>query len=112
MTNLNLANLLADAANVEPILEVIGFILVFGSFALGVFFVYQLVYYSVILTNAIFGSTQKSKNGNIMQKPWVSVPVALIVGGIVLYLLAAYNIIDVSTTIEAIANWFNIVFTK
>lgn len=111
MNQMNLANLLVDAA-LEPILEVIGFILVFGSFALAVFFIYQLIYYAIALGKILFGQTQKSKNGNVMANPWVSVPVALVVGGIVLYLLAAYNVIDVSGTIDAITNWFSIIFTK
>jgi hypothetical protein len=111
MNQMNLINLLAETTT-EPILEVIGFILVFGSFALAVFFVYQLVYYSIALCKILFGPTQKSKSKNIMQSPLVSVPVALLVGGIVLYLLAAYNVIDVSAIIDGITNWFNIVFTK
>ena len=112
MSKMNLVNLLAEATQTEPILEVIGFILVFGSFALGIFFVYQLVYYSIIFGKAIFGATQKSKGGMIAANPWVSIPVALLVGGIVLYLLTAYGIIDLSGVIDAIAGWFKAVFTK
>ena len=106
------ANILTEATQQEPILEVLGFILVFGSFFLGVFFVYQLIYYSIILGKMLFGATQKSKAGKIAASPWVSIPVALLVGGIVLYLLVAYQVIDLSGAIDGIANWFTKVFTK
>jgi hypothetical protein len=112
MSQMNLATLLAEATKTEPILEVIGFILVFGSFFLAIFFIYQLVYYSIILGKFIFGSTQKSKSSKIAASPWVSIPVALVVGGIILYLLAAYKVIDLSGLIDGISGWFISVFTK
>lgn len=111
MSQISLATLLAEATKTEPILEVVGFILVFGSFFLAIFFVYQLVYYSVILGKLLFGATQKSK-GKIAANPWVSIPVALFVGGIILYLLVAYGVIDLSGWIDGIAGWFTSVFTK
>lgn len=107
------ANMLTEATQqTEPILEVVGFILVFGSFFLGVFFIYQLIYYSIILGKLMFGATQKSKAGKIAASPWVSIPVALLIGGIVLYLLVAYRVIDISGVIDGISNWFTKVFTK
>lgn len=113
MNQMSLATLLADSAKqTEPILEVLGFILVFGSFFLAIFFIYQLVYYSVRLGKMLFGSGQKSKAGKIIASPMVSIPVALLVGGIVLYLLTAYGVIDLSGVIDGIAGWFQKVFTK
>ena len=112
MSQISLATLLAEATNTEPILEVIGFVLVFGSFFLAIFFIYQLVYYSIILGKLLFGATQKSKGGKIAANPWVSIPVALFVGGIILYLLVAYGVIDLSGWVDGIAGWFASVFTK
>ncbi|MBR2341332.1 MAG: hypothetical protein IKA72_02865 [Clostridia bacterium] len=112
MNKMNLLNLLAETTNPEPLLEVVGFILMFGSFALGVFFVYQVVYYAIVAGKAVFGATQKSKGGKIMASPLVSIPVALVVGGIVLYLLTAYGVIDLVGIVESIAKWFETVFTK
>ena len=106
------ANMLAETTQNEPIMEVLGFILVFGSFFLGVFFIYQLIYYSIVLGKAIFGATQKSKAGKIAASPWVSIPVALVVGGIVIYLLVAYGVLDLSGMVDGIAGWFTKVFTK
>ncbi len=112
MSQMNLATLLAEATKTEPILEVIGFILVFGSFFLAIFFVYQVIYYSIVWGKAIFGATQKSKASKITGSPFVSIPIALFVGGIIMYLLVAYKVIDLSGVINGIANWFSSVFTK
>lgn len=113
MSQISLATLLAESTKqTEPILEVIGFILVFGSFFLAIFFLYQLVYYSVRLGKIIFGSNQRSKAGKIIASPMVSIPVALIIGGIIFYLLTAYGVIDLSGVIDGISGWFSSVFTK
>ena len=110
--NAFLANLLTESVTTEPIMEVVAFILVFGSFFLGVFFVYQLIYYSISLGKMMFGATQISKAGKIAASPWVSIPVALVIGAIVLYLLVAYGVIDFSGVINGITGWFAKVFTK
>ena len=110
--NAFLANMLADTISSEPIMEVVAFILVFGSFFLGVFFVYQLIYYSIALGKMMFSTTQNSKAGKIAASPWVSIPIALLIGGIIFYLLVAYGVIDFSGTIDAIVGWFTKVFTK
>ena len=112
MSQISLATLLAGVTDNEPILEVIGFILVFGSFFLAIFFVYQLVYYSIVVGKMLFSTAQKSKSGKITASPWVSIPVALLIGGIILYLLVAYEVIDLSGWIDGIAGWFVSVFTK
>ena len=112
MSQISLATLLAGVTETEPILEVIGFILVFGSFFLAIFFVYQLVYYSIVVGRLLFSSAQKSKFGKITASPWVSIPVALLIGGIILYLLVAYEVIDLSGWIDGIVGWFVSVFTK
>ena len=111
--NAFLANMLIDTAKGnEVLLEVIAFILVFGSFFLGVFFIYQLVFYSISLCRMMFSATQKSKSGKIAASPWVSIPIALLIGGIIVYLLVAYGVLDLSGYGEAIGAWFAKVFTK
>ena len=110
--NAFLANMLADTISSEPIMEVIAFILVFGSFFLGVFFLYQLVFYSISLCRMMFSATQKSKSGKIAASPWVSIPIVLLIGGIVLYLLVSYGVFDIRGPVDSIVAWFTKVFTK
>ena len=105
-------NMLAETANLEPVMEVVAFVLVFGSFFLGVFFIYQLIFYSIALGKMMFGATQKSKSGKIAASPWVSVPITLLIGGIIVYLLVSYKVLDISREVDAIVGWFTKVFTK
>ena len=112
MSQFNLALLAESTKQTEPILEVVGFLLVFASFFLTIFFIYQVIYDSVRLGKMIFGSAQRSNAGKIIASPMVSIPIALVVGGIVLYLLTAYEVINLSGTIYKIAAWFQSIFTK
>ena len=113
MNQFNLTALLAESTKqTEPILQVVGFLLTFGSFFLGIFFIYQVIYYSIRLGKILFGSTQRSNAGKIIASPMVSIPVALVVGGIIFYLLTAYDVIHPGNALNAISSWFQLVFTK